>query len=219
VLTTTLLQGLLGYSVITAGFVATSRAIGMVGASTVIGRVLHMIDPRLVMAAGFGICACSFAQMCRFYLQMHYSQVFWAGVIFGVGIGVASIPVVTIAFATLPAHLRTEGSAVSSLIRSLGGSVSIAVIQTMFTRSTNIMHARLAEHITPYSALVGGQVDLGSRMGLIAIDGRIFAQASMLAYNNMFRLLFVIAMSAIPFAFLFRKPKTHPESVAIPVME
>jgi DHA2 family multidrug resistance protein len=206
VLTTTLLQGLLGYSVITAGFVATSRAVGMVAASTFLGRLLRRADPRLVIAGGFAICAVAFAQMCRFHLQMHYSQVFWSGVIFGGGIGIASISVVTIAFATLPAHLRTEGAAVSSLVRNLGGSIGIATVQTLFTRSSNVMHARLAEHITPYTTLLSGQPNLSNTAGLAAIDSRVAAQAAMLAYNNMFKLLLAIACLCIPFAFIFRKP-------------
>jgi DHA2 family multidrug resistance protein len=205
VLTTSLLQGLLQYPVMTAGFVATSRAIGMVTASSLLGRMLRYMDTRFVIALGFAIAAIALGQMCRFHLQMHYSLVFWSGVIFGAGVGLASVSIATVAFATLPVHLRTEGAAVSGLVRNLGGSIGIAVTQTLLIRSTSVMQSRLAEHITPYKALLFGQPDLSNTAGLIAINGRVVAQATMLAYNNIFKLLLVIAVISMPLAFLFRK--------------
>jgi DHA2 family multidrug resistance protein len=112
----------------------------------------------------------------------------------------------TITFSTLPIHLRTDGAAVSNLLRNIGGSIGIAFMQTMFVRSSAVMHARLAEHVTPYSSRLQTPMDTSSVAKLAAMDGRIVQQAAMLAYNNMFRMMFIIAIFSIPLAFLFRKP-------------
>jgi DHA2 family multidrug resistance protein len=112
----------------------------------------------------------------------------------------------TVTFSTLPMHLRTDGAAVSNLLRNIGGSIGIAVMQTMFIRSSAVMHARLAEHVTPYSNRLQPSMDVSNVARLAAMDGQIMQQAAMLAYNNMFRMMLIIAIFCIPLAFLFRKP-------------
>jgi DHA2 family multidrug resistance protein len=209
VLMTSLLQGLMNYPVVTAGMITGSRAIGVVIASVMLGRLLNIIDPRLLIAVGFVILAIALVQMCQFNLQMNASLIFWSGVLYGFGAGTVSISISSVAFSTLPTHLRTEGAAVSTLIRNLGGSVGIAVIQTLMIRGTFTMQTRLAEHITPYVDNQHGQSSLHSVGGLISMHGRVLAQASMLAYNNIFKLLLVLALLCIPFAYFFSKPQRH----------
>jgi DHA2 family multidrug resistance protein len=206
VLMTSLLQGLLQYPVITAGIITGSRAIGSVFASAILGKALRHIDPRIAIATGFAAAAIALTEMCRFNLQMSYDIVFWTGVLYGFGIGTASISMTTVTFSTLPMHLRTDGAAVSNLLRNIGGSIGIAVMQTMFIRSSAVMHARLAEHVTPYSNRLQPSMDVSNVARLAAMDGQIMQQAAMLAYNNMFRMMLIIAIFCIPLAFLFRKP-------------
>ena len=72
-------------------------------------------------------------------------------------------------------------------------------------RNSQVLHARLTEHVTPYGSFLQGQPDTGSTMGLLALDSRINQQAAMLAYINDFKLMLVLAFACIPLAFLFRK--------------
>jgi len=109
----------------------------------------HKVDVRIIIGLGFLICAGSLYQMTGFYLQMDQSMVLWPGVLQG------WVP----AWSMFPwrgdfyhsgSDLRNEGTAIFSLVRTLGSSIGISVVTTMLTRNTQVMHSRLAENITPY---------------------------------------------------------------------
>ena len=61
----------------------------------------------------------------------------------GFGLGLVFVPLSTVAFATLPAHLRTEGTAILTLVRNIGSSIGISVVIAQLTSTTSRMHAHL----------------------------------------------------------------------------
>ena len=69
--------------------------------------------------------------MTGFYLQMASA---WRGLVRswlqGLGTGFVFVPLAAITFATLAPHLRNEGTAVFSLMRNIGSSVGISVVDT-----------------------------------------------------------------------------------------
>ncbi len=211
-----LLQDLLDYPVMTAGLLTAPRGLGTLAAMLVIGRLLRIMDARWVIALGLAVTCVSMWQMTGFYIGMDDSLVAWSGFIQGIGMGLAYVPLATVAFATLAPHLRNEGTAVFNLLRNIGSSIGIAGVQAVFIRNAQIMHARLAEHITPYGVHGQNIGDLGSTAGLAAVNGRVTQQATMIAYNNDFKLLLVLSALAIPLVFIFRKPGAHtaPASIA-----
>jgi DHA2 family multidrug resistance protein len=204
-----LLQNLMGYPVMTAGLLTAPRGVGTLLAMFVVGRLIKHFDVRLVIAAGFAITAISLWQMCGFYLQMDDSLIAWSGFVQGIGMGLAYVPLAAITFATLAPQFRNEGTAVFNLLRNIGSSVGIAAVQAIFVRNTQLMHARLAEHITPYTPQLQTQFDLHSTLGLAAINARITAQATMIAYNNDFKLMLLLSLAAIPLVFVFRKAQAQ----------
>jgi DHA2 family multidrug resistance protein len=72
-------------------------------------------------------------------------------------------------------------------------------------RNTQIMHARLAEHVVPYgAALRGSGYDVATSHGLAALNAAVTRQASMIAYNNDFKLLLVLTVAVMPLLLLLR---------------
>ena len=62
-------------------------------------------------------------------------------------------PLTTLAFATVPARIRTEGAAINALMRNLGASIGVAVLVALLDRNTQINRSTLAEHLTPFNPL------------------------------------------------------------------
>ncbi len=207
-----LLQDLLDYPVMTAGLLTAPRGIGTLLAMLVIGRLLRMFDARWVIAAGFAITAISLWQMCGFYLQMDDSLVGWSSLVQGVGMGLAYVPLATVTFATIAPHFRNEATAVFNLLRNVGSSVGIAAVQAIFIRNTQIMHSRLAEHVTPYGAAVPPGAS-GEQLAMM--NAQVTQQATMIAYNNDFKLMLVLSLVAIPLVFVFRKARPVAGSVQV----
>jgi DHA2 family multidrug resistance protein len=215
-----LLQDLLGYPVVLTGFVTAPRGIGTFLAMFIVGRLMGKIDTRLIIAAGFALTGFSLWQMTHFYLQMDTASVIWSGFAQGLGTGFVFVPLAAITFATLAPQFRNEGTAVFSLVRNIGSSIGISVVTTLLTRNTQILHARLAEHVTRYAdglatGLPGG---LDSVSGLAAANAAVSGQAAMLAYNNDFKLMLILSLCAVPMVLLLRSPRAQKDRDNKPVV-
>ena len=201
-----LLQGLLNYPVVLTGLVTAPRGIGTLAAMVVVGRLMGKFDTRYIIGAGFIMTAISLWQMTGFYLQMDTRMIIWSGLLQGVGTGFVYVPLAAVTFATLATRLRNEGTAVFSLLRNLGSSIGISVVTTLLTRNTQIMHSRLAEHITPFGDALNAQTTqaLSSAAGLAGLNASVTRQAAMIAYNNDFKLMLVLTICAVPLVALLR---------------
>jgi DHA2 family multidrug resistance protein len=199
-----LLQDLMNYPVVLTGLVTAPRGAGTLVAMLIVGRIMGKIDARLIIAFGFCLTAFSLWQMTGFYLQMGTASVVWSGFIQGLGTGFVYVPLAAITFATLASKFRNEGTAVFSLVRNLGSSVGISVVQALWTRNSQIMHSRLAEGITPFGYMPNSQLPPSTQAGLAALNESVTAQASMIAYNNDFKLMMVLTVCALPLVLLLR---------------
>jgi DHA2 family multidrug resistance protein len=204
-----LLQNLLGYPVVLTGMVTAPRGIGTLIAMIIVGRLGSRIDGRYVMAAGLTLTAASLWWMTNFYLQMDSNEVVWSGLLQGIGTGCVFAPLSTIAFSTLAPHLRNEGTAFFSLMRNLGSSVGISAVTTLLVRNTQIMHSRLAEHVTPFSdGLTPLSPGLQTMSQLAHLNAAVTQQAAMIAYNNDFKLMLILTLASIPMVALLRAPRS-----------
>jgi DHA2 family multidrug resistance protein len=158
--------------------------------------------------------------MTGFYTQMDSSMIIWSGVAQGLGSGMVYVPLSSVAFATLPREFRNEGTALFSLARNLGSSIGISGIETLLTRNTQVMHAQLAEHVTPYGGPMHIQPpgDLTSAHGLALMNASVSGQAAMIAYNNDFKLMMILTLCVIPLIALVRKPPSYPAAAEAAVV-
>ena len=55
----------------------------------------------------------------------------------GVGLGLVFVPITSVAFPTLPGHLRTDGTAILTLVRNIGSSIGISMVIAKLTSTTD----------------------------------------------------------------------------------
>jgi MFS transporter, DHA2 family, multidrug resistance protein len=207
-----MLQHLLGYSVIGTGWVMMPRGLGTLASMYLSGVFVRRgVDARAVLVVGFLLTSFSFWQMSGWSLEVDQWPIGVAGFIQGLGIGLMFIPLNTTAFATLPPHLRTEGSSLLNLSRSLGASMGIAISTALLTRNLQVSHSDLASHVT---ASMTGLIDFSTidrfqQAGttvLAAVDAEINRQAAMVAYIDNYYLMMWLSLLAAPLALMMRKP-------------
>ena len=209
VLIPTMLERLSGYPVLMIGLLLAPRGIGNLVAMPVCGQLVTRVDPRLILAAGFACQGVSTWMMAGFNLDTGNSEVFWAGLLQGFGVGMMFLPLSLITFETLPVALRTDGSAIFHLLRNIGSSIGISLAVTFLVRSTQHNRAKLAERASPFNEMLGyGGWDLSSLGGLLAISGEIDRQAAMIAYVNDFHLMTLLAFAALPLIFLATRERS-----------
>ncbi|MGV7207306.1 MDR family MFS transporter [Oxalobacteraceae bacterium A2-2] len=207
-LTPSMLQGLMGYPAAIAGLVTAPSGIGTMVAMMVVGRLVGKIDLRVLLAGGFLITAFSLWQMSNYTLVLSRSDIVWPGVIQGLGLGLVFVPLSAATFATLPAEMRADGTAIYSLIRNIGSSIGIALVQTLLVRNTQTVHAALAEKIT--SANVGlatsQAYSVATPEAAATLNNELTRQASMIAYVDDFWLMTILTLLVIPLLLLVRPP-------------
>jgi len=213
------LQNMLNYEVITAGFLTAPTGFGTMIAMAIVGRLVGKVDFRILLTSGFVITAFSLWQMSQYTLVVSQSDIVWPGVIQGIGIGLTFVPLSVATFATLPAEMRAEGTAIYSLVRNLGNSIGISLMQTLLVRNTQTMHASLAESVNYANPAfqdpaIATFYNPATPAGLLALNAEITRQAGMISYLNVFWLLCVMALLVIPFLLLLRPvAKNAPISV------
>lgn len=216
-LITPFVQNVMGYPVLSAGFLLGTRGIGTMASMMVVGRLLGFIDARILIAVGLALSSISLWVMTGISPEISTFTIVWTSIVQGVGLGFLFVPLNTVAFATMPASLRTEATAVWTLIRNLGSSIGVSVVIAELTSTTTAMHARLAEYVTPFS--MGFQLspnpnlDPSTAPGIAMIDRMVTGQATTIAYQNDFLLMTLIGLLCLPLILAFRMRKTPLETL------
>ena len=206
-----MLQGLFGYDVIDTGMVLMPRGVGVLLSMQLSGLLMRKgVDARWMVSIGFLIGAWSLYQMAGWSLDVDRHHIVMSGLIQGLGIGLVFIPLNTTAFATLPPQLRTDGSSLLNLTRSVGSSIGISVMMTLLSRNTQTSHSDLASHITP---AITGMLDLSSlqrfqqygEAGLGVLDAMVTRQAAMIAYVDDYWLMMWLGLASVPLVLIMRR--------------
>src|SRR5947199_6318291 len=125
------------------GLVTAPRGVGTMIAMLVVARLVGRIDTRLIILTGLAITVAAMWQMTGFSLQMGMGPVITSGVLQGFGLGFVFTPLSIVTFSTLPRHIMTQGTAIFSLMRNIGGSIGISIVVALLSDNTQTVHARL----------------------------------------------------------------------------
>jgi len=85
-------------------------------------------------------------------------------------------------------------------------------MQALFVQNSSIVHARLTEGLTPDNPMAAPM--LNSQANVEALNGQVTQQASMVAYIDVFHVMFLATLCAIPLVLLLRKPGDQIPSAA-----
>ncbi|GHC65407.1 DHA2 family efflux MFS transporter permease subunit [Limoniibacter endophyticus] len=205
-----MLSKLFNHPTILTGLVMAPRGVGTMISMILVGRLVQLIDARVLVVAGLSLTSLSLYMMSGFSPQMDDHLIIWSGVIQGLGLGLVFVPLSTVAFATLPSNFRTDAASLFSLVRNLGSSIGISMVTVLLTRNTQINHSELSQFVNPFNPnlrALSPQAAQGDPSALSTIDQLVNQQALMISYVNDFKLMMVVTLCAIPLALLLRKPK------------
>jgi DHA2 family multidrug resistance protein len=224
-LATPFLQNVLGYPILTAGWVMASRGLGTLVGMAIIGRLLRHFEARTLILVGLLFTAGTLYQMTGFTANTSEREIVICGLVQGFGMGFVFIPLSTVAFLTLPAHLRTDGTSILTLVRNVASSVGISVVIANLSSKTTVFYSQLAERITPFndalqSPDVTRWIDLATDQGRAIADQMLTLQAAIMAYAVDYAVLFAICVAAIPFVLAIGSTSSlRGKKIAVEVVE
>jgi len=204
------MQQLMGFPVVTTGFVLAPRGMGTMTAMLIVGRLIGKIDTRKLIFFGLSLMVVSLYIMASFTTDVAISVIVWTGILQGLGFGFVFVPLSTSTFATLAPALRTEGTAMYSLVRNIGSSIGISIVVTMLARNMQVNHASLAESVHPFRMALATEnlpdlLNWGTTTGVVALNNLVTRQAATIAYLNDFRLIMWITILSMPLLLVMRR--------------
>lgn len=223
-LMTPYLQTLMGYPVLTAGMVMGPRGLGTMLTMFLAGRLLGKVDTRLLLLAGLGLSALSMWLMTSWTPNVSIQTIVYVGFIQGSSLGLLFVPLTTVAFATLPASLRAEGTGLYSLSRNVGSSVGISIVTVLLAQNIQVNHAEIGAYVTPFNRAfeawpIKSFLDPMAAAGRATLDAMVTVQASWVAYLDDFKLLMVLSLAVMPLLLIMKSPTVQGHDEGVPVLE
>ena len=208
-----------GYSALQIGETMFITGTVMFLMAPVAGRLMRVLDPRLMMGAGFLGFALGTWQVSHITSDWDFWELFVPQLLRGGSLMICMVPINNIALGTLPPQQIKNASGLYNLTRNLGGAVGLALINTLLTDRVDLHVARLSEAVNwsrpvateTLDGLTNGLSALGSDAGTAALrqmSAMVTGQATVMAFGDVFLLLtglFLALALALPFV---RKPAT-----------
>lgn len=190
-------QELMGYDAWTAGLTLGAGGGAIMLSMIVTGVVASKLSSqRFLVLLGLLVSAFSLWHFSRLTPDIDFSSLIWARVLQVIGLPLILIPVAALSFKGLAGHKSNEASAISTLLRNLGGSIGIAWVVNLMHQRTHLHYERLGEHLTAADTVMFTVQTLGEAL---------YKQARMMAYLDIYWIMAVVALTFLFLPLLFRE--------------
>jgi MFS transporter, DHA2 family, multidrug resistance protein len=214
-------QTLLGYDATWSGLVLSPGALMIIVLIPVIGRLMPLVQSRVLIFIGFLCMGAAFFYSMQLTLQIDFRTLVLMRAAQTLGLAFLFVPISTIAFANVPRELNGDATALFVMLRNVFGSIGISVASALILRRSQVHQAYLSQWATPFHQPYNELVDT-YRRALIAMGrsasaaqgeaiGRAYQlfqqQAETLAFSDVFFLAGLISFVVAPFCFLLSPRK------------
>ena len=142
---------------------------------------------------------------------MSAGTVIGIGVVQGIGLGFLTVPVNVVTLSSLSPEVRAEGAGFSTLLRNMGSSAGISIVNSLLTRNTQVNHSEIVSHVTSTNRAFENPaieqfLNPVTAAGRAALDAVITRQAEIIAYIDDYKLLMIATLVVAPLLIVFTKP-------------
>jgi MFS transporter, DHA2 family, multidrug resistance protein len=211
-------QQIAGYTPMLAGLVLSIQSLGTLVSIMLAGRLFNKIDPRLMVTLGCLAAGIGSWYMADFYAEIDFWNIAGPGILRGLGSGFIFIPLTTLSLGAVSVENMATASGLFNMVRTIGGSVGIAILVAMLTSGAQIHQNYLAAHVDPFqldmllhaspaaSGIIGNITRHGAAPMLGMVYVQIQRQAAVMAFIDDFRIIAYIFFVLTPVALFMRKP-------------
>ncbi|HTE32311.1 MAG TPA: DHA2 family efflux MFS transporter permease subunit [Chryseolinea sp.] len=228
-------QTIMGWTALQAGMLMIPSTIFTAFMMPFVGKMMERgTSFRLLIIAGMIIFFVYSMMAYRILTPNTGSEAFfWILVIRGIGLGLLSIPITTMALSTLKGPEISQGAALSGMLRQLGGSFGVALISTYLTRDNQFHRSDLVSKLSVYDpnvqqrvgALTAGfqskgmSADMAHKSALQLLDRLVDVQATVLSYMDVFLWIGVMFIVCAPFVIVLIKESKQKIDIASMMQE
>ena len=211
-------QQIAGYTPLLAGLVLSIQSFGTLLSILLAGRLFNKFDPRVMVALGCILGGIGSWDMAHFYAQIDFWNIAMPGILRGVGSGLIFIPMTTLRLGSVPREQMGTASGLFNMVRTIGGSIGIAVLIARLSSGSQIHQNYLAAQVDAFrlgawahsSPAVSNVFGSFSRHGTAPFLGMVYLevqrQAQVMSFLDDFRIIAYIFFALSPLAFVMRRP-------------
>ena len=214
-------QQQLGYTALLSGLILSPGGIVVIILIPIVGQLMKVLQTRWIVMIGFTIMGFALIYSSNLVPDINYGTLVLMRSFQTAALGFLFVPISTIAYLTLPQTMRSDGAALFSMFRNVGGAIGISLATALVTERRQADQAHLSGFMTPlnqgYNMLVqqteqslrtlGRAADAVHNQAVSHTYQTYLNQAAVLAYNNVFQYSAVVAFCVVPLCFFISKKK------------
>jgi len=213
-----LLQTELGYTAMLAGLVLSPSGVVTMMLMPVAGRLVTIVQPKYLIMFGAATAALSMWHLTGLTGEITYGYAALARIYLAVALPFLFLPVTTASYDGLPPEKTNQASALINVARNIGGSMGVALAQTLLAQRQQFHQSRLIEHAAPsdlgyqqtidamtrYFQAQGSNASDAASQAIAWVGRTLQQQVDLLAYIDVFWTLAIVAVLMIPTAAVLR---------------
>ena len=213
-----LLQTELNYTATLAGLVLSPGGVVTMIMMPIVGRLIGLVQPKYLLIAGASIAAIAMWHLTGPTGDISYNYAALSRIYLAFGLPLLFLPVTTASYDGLPPDKTNQASALINVARNLGGSIGVALVQTILAQRQQFHQSRLVEHIVPsdigyqqtidamtrYFQAQGSNASDATSQAIAWVGQTLRQQVNLLAYIDVFWSLAMIGAIMIPVALIIR---------------
>ncbi len=222
-LTPVFAQRLLNFTPTQTGLLLLPGACLAIGGLIISARLLQRgISPVFMIVTGMCLFALFSWQMSKLNMEAGSTDISIPLIWRGVGLAIVTVPLLTLAVSSLQPKDIPQGAALNNMMRQLGGSFGIALVNTYLSNRNATHRTDLISNITVGNPLVNerlsnytdyfinkGEIPFEAHKSAIGLMGTIVTrQSNLLSFTDAFLLIGAIFLCALPLLLLAKRKKT-----------
>ena len=214
-----MLQTDFGYTATWAGLALSPGGLVTMVMMFVVGQISSRIQPKYLIMTGAVFAAISMYQMTNVYGDLGFWFFARTRMMLGIGLPLIFIPIITASYDGIPANRVDMASALINAARNTGGSIGVSLASNVLQHREQFHQSRLIENAIPssqqyqdtlqqtthYFLAQGSLLPEAQQQAVGWIGQQVQAQASYLAYIDVFWVLTLLSLAAVPLAWSLRK--------------
>ncbi len=202
-------QNVLGFNATLTGLALLPGAIATALSMPIAGRMAKFLDARASIAFGLTLFGVGSWMLGCLNANAGYDDIFWPRIMQGLALGFLFVPLTTATLASVPRARMSNATGLYTLVRQLGGGFGIAILELVQQRSQDAHYAALASGVTAANPAVANLLHAATNVPqqLQQLVGVVQLNATVMSYNDVFRLCGIVFLVCLPTVFLLNAKK------------
>jgi DHA2 family multidrug resistance protein len=224
-----ILQTDFNYTAMLAGLALSPGGIATLILMPIVGRLVGIVQPKYLIVLGATIVALSMWHLTGLNGDITYGYAALSRVFLALGLPFLFLPITTASYDGIAPDKTNQASALINVARNIGGSMGVALAQTIFMQRQQFHRSRLVEHVSPsdlgyqqtidavtrFFAAQGSSPSDAASQAVAWVGQTLQRQIDLLSYIDVFWSLSIVGALMVPLALIMKPvelgagPKGH----------